>query len=269
MFSIWSDRWSPRNLPADTGVLARLGLWVRVHEDVMMMKRLSMSFAAGLVSLLLLPAVASSDDTETLSWSNYGNSGSYGYGLGTGHGQTDWRGYTQGSMSAGFDCHKVFHDTHLDADTPVVVESTQCYDRTGISYIVPGSSIIIRLNETTVIRMPSEMLFAFDSAEIDEESKAYLVETALMIKEAGATTVKIVGHTDGIGKPNYNKNLSLLRATAVREWLVNEGGLADVDFQVSGVGADEPRFEEQDAEGGDIPEARQANRRVEVVYSTN
>jgi len=234
-----------------------------------MMKHLSMSLAAGLVSLLLLPAVASSDDAGILSWSNYDNSGSYGYGLGTGHGHTNWRGYTQGSMSAGFDCHKVSYHSHLDAGTPVVVESIQCYDRNGIAYIVPDSSIIIRLGETTVVSMPSELLFAFGSAELSDEAKAYLAETALMIQEAGATTVTIVGHTDGIGRPDYNKQLSLRRATAVRDWLVNEGGLANVDFQVSGVGADEPRFEEVDAEGGDIPEARQANRRVEIIYSTN
>ncbi len=233
------------------------------------MKRLSMSFAAGLVSLLLLPAVASSDDAKVLSWSTYGNSGSYGYGLGTGHGHTNWRGYTHGSMAAGFDCHKVFKRTHLKDDTPVVVESTQCYDRTGIAYIVPGSTIIIRLDGTAMISMSSEMLFAFDSADISGAAEAYLTETAMMIRESGATTVTIVGHTDGIGTPEYNKDLSLRRAMAVRDWLVNEGGLADVDFQVAGVGSDDPLFDEQDAEGGDIPEARQANRRVEIVYSTN
>ena len=269
MFSIWSDRWSTGNVPADTGILARLGFRACVHEDVMMMKRLSMSFAAGLVSLLFLPAVASSDETKIISWSTYGNSGSYGYGLGTGRGHTNWRGYNHGSMAAGFDCHKVFDYTDLDDHTPVMVESTQCYDRIGLPYIVPGSSIIIRLDGAAMISMSSEMLFAFDSAEISGAAEAYLTETALMIRESGATTVTIVGHTDGIGTPDYNKDLSLRRAMAVRDWLVNEGGLADVDFQVSGVGADEPLLAEQDAEGRDLPDARQANRRVEIVYSTN
>jgi outer membrane protein OmpA-like peptidoglycan-associated protein len=252
-------------------VLVRVSLWNSVLKDTMMMKRMCMSFAAGFVSLLLLPALASSDDTSSFSRSTYGSDSFYGYGLDNGHdGQTNWRGYNQGSMSSGFSCHKVYRHTQLHDNTPVVVADTQCYDRTGISYIVPDSSvIIIRLDETTVVRMPSELLFVFDSAEIGEESQAYLEETALMIREAGATTVMIVGHTDGIGEPNYNKRLSLLRATAVKEWLVNEGGLANVDFQVSGVGADEPRFDELDAEGGDLPEARQANRRVDIIYSTN
>ena len=269
MFGLWSDRWSTCNVPAYTGVIARHGLRARVHEDVMMMKRLSMSFAAGLVSLLLLPAVASSDETKVISWSTYGNSDSYGYGLGTELGHTNWRGYNYGSMAAGFDCHRVFDHTHLDDHTPVVVESTQCYDRIGNAYIVPGSSIIMRLDGTAMISMSSEMLFAFDSAEISGAAMAYLKETALMIRESGATTVTIVGHTDGIGTPDYNKNLSLRRAAAVRDWLVNEGGLADVDFQVAGVGAAEPLLAEQDAEGRDLPDARQANRRVEIVYSTN
>ena len=233
------------------------------------MKRLSMSFAAGLVSLLLMPAVASSDDTKILAWSNYGNSDSYGYGLGSEYGHTNWRGYTHGSMASGFDCHKVFDHTHLEDHTPVVVESTQCYDRIGNAYIVPGSSIIMRLDGTAIVSMSSEMLFAFDSAEINPAAQAYLRETALMIKESGATAVTIVGHTDGIGTADYNKNLSLRRAMAVRDWLVNEGGLADVDFQVAGVGADEPLLAERDAEGRDLPDARQANRRVEIVYSTN
>ncbi|MEM7123116.1 MAG: OmpA family protein [Pseudomonadota bacterium] len=235
----------------------------------MMMKRLSMSFAAGLVSLLFLPAVASSDETKVISWSTYGNSGSYGYGLGTGRGHTNWRGYNYGSMAAGFDCHKVFDYTHLDDHTPVTVESTQCYDRTGLPYIVPGSSIIMRLDGTAMISMSSEMLFAFDSAEISGAAQAYLTETAAMIRESGATSVTIVGHTDGIGTAAYNKDLSLRRAMAVRDWLVSQGGLGDVDFQVSGVGADEPLVAEQDAEGRDLPDARQANRRVEILYATN
>lgn len=122
------------------------------------------------------------------------------------------------------------------------------------------------VGETTVIRLPSEMLFAFDSAEITEGAAAYLTKYALMIKQAGAITVEIAGHTDGFGGRKYNQKLSERRAAAVRDWLEEEGGLSGVVFHVSGRGTEEPRFEETDAEGNDRPEARQANRRVEIKY---
>lgn len=234
------------------------------------MKRLEMLAAAALAAFLCAPLAVSADASSTLasSWPNTAPGYGPSYGLGGPYGHTAWRGYNQGAMADGFDCHKVQQHA-TDGTTTVIVESTQCYDRNGNAYLVPDGSTIIRLDEITIISMPSELLFAFDSAEISPESRAHLEETAAMIRESGATTVTIVGHTDGIGRPEYNQQLSLRRADAVRDWLVNEGGLTDVDFQVSGVGATEPRFQEVNAEGDDIPEARQANRRVEIIYSSN
>ena len=72
-----------------------------------------------------------------------------------------------------------------------------------------------------------------------------------------AGKVIITGHTDNVGKPDYNLKLSLQRAEAVRDYLISLG--ADPQkFQVSGAGETKPIADNSTEDG------RANNRRVEV-----
>jgi len=81
--------------------------------------------------------------------------------------------------------------------------------------------------------------FDFDRASIKSESYSYLDALAKYLKESPKIKVEIIGHTDLHGEEDYNKRLSLQRARAVKEYLVQRG-LDPQRFKVSGAGESRP-----------------------------
>jgi len=70
--------------------------------------------------------------------------------------------------------------------------------------------------------------------------------------------IRIEGHTDNVGSPEQNRELSRKRAQAVKDYLVHKG-IAPSRLTVEGVGPDKPIAPNTIAEG------RAANRRVEFI----
>jgi OOP family OmpA-OmpF porin len=106
-------------------------------------------------------------------------------------------------------------------------------------------------------------LFDFDKAILKEQGKAELQSLGAKIRSQGLSVadIDVIGHTDNIGTEAYNKDLSLRRAEAVRDYLVSEGVNADI-IDVMGMGMSEP-VASNDTEAG-----RAENRRVEVHVGT-
>ncbi len=99
--------------------------------------------------------------------------------------------------------------------------------------------------------------FAYDSAELPAQSTAQLQALALGILALDpAAKIQVVGHTDALGQPAYNDELSRRRAAAVRDRLV-ELGVPGRLMIINGLGSRQPA-------AGLAPEASQ-NRRVEVL----
>ena len=71
-------------------------------------------------------------------------------------------------------------------------------------------------------------------------------------------TVIVIGHTDSQGNDNYNQNLSLQRAQAVKDWLV-KNNIDSARIKVIGKGETEPIATNDTAEG------RFKNRRIEFL----
>ncbi len=65
--------------------------------------------------------------------------------------------------------------------------------------------------------------FAFDSSDLDEESRKKLSENADWLKKDKARTLTIEGHTDEVGTPEYNLGLGERRARATKDYLVRLG----------------------------------------------
>ena len=65
--------------------------------------------------------------------------------------------------------------------------------------------------------------FEFDKAELDPDAKHKLEENAGWIKEDGARTLTIEGHTDEAGTPEYNLALGERRAKTSRDYLIALG----------------------------------------------
>jgi outer membrane protein OmpA-like peptidoglycan-associated protein len=132
---------------------------------------------------------------------------------------------------------------------------------------VGGTVQALELSETpTEIRidLAADVLFAFDSADIQAAAEESLSQAADVIKEYGDTQVTIDGHTDARGADAYNLQLSEQRANAVRDWFVNKAGVSSSRFATRGLGEAYPVAPNANPDGSDNPEGRQQNRRVEI-----
>jgi OOP family OmpA-OmpF porin len=101
--------------------------------------------------------------------------------------------------------------------------------------------------------------FDFDKAEIKPGSETALATIASFLKEKEDGKFFVVGHTDNQGPIDYNMDLSMRRAQAVVDSLVNEYGIASDRLQPIGVGPVSP------VESNNSEEGRSRNRRVELV----
>jgi OOP family OmpA-OmpF porin len=103
------------------------------------------------------------------------------------------------------------------------------------------------------------LYFDFDSAEISGASAAAIERAIEIAKQQGIADFSVTGHADRSGPEDYNQDLSLKRATAVKDRLVSLGVDPD-SVSVAGRGESEPAVETDDG----VREP--ANRRVEIVY---
>lgn len=108
-----------------------------------------------------------------------------------------------------------------------------------------------------VIRL-DELSFPPGSADLARESLPLLTRLAAFLHEHPGQNAVIEGHTDDTGTPTENLHLSLERADAVQEALI-EHGVDRRRLILRGYGARYP-IADNDTEAG-----RQKNRRVEVV----
>ena len=111
-------------------------------------------------------------------------------------------------------------------------------------------------------------LFRFDGGSVADllpEGRRKLDALAGDIKSSlqSVDTVSVIGHTDRLGTSTYNHALSLARANAVRDYLV-QAGVAAQAIQVQGKGESEPKV--QCAQSGRVAliACLAPNRRVEV-----
>jgi outer membrane protein OmpA-like peptidoglycan-associated protein len=106
----------------------------------------------------------------------------------------------------------------------------------------------------------SDVRFGFDKAELSEEARAALDEFATDLKSRFKDVyIEIQGHTDGIGTDEYNQELGLERAEAVRLYLNQEHTLPLHRMSVISYGESAPVADNETREG------RAENRRVVLV----
>ena len=70
---------------------------------------------------------------------------------------------------------------------------------------------------------------------------------------------RMAGYTDDVGNPNFNLKLSVARAQAVRDWLIDASGIPATQFAIQGYG------ETRSVASNDTAEGRARNRRVEIT----
>ncbi|MCY7355418.1 MAG: OmpA family protein [Lysobacter sp.] len=101
--------------------------------------------------------------------------------------------------------------------------------------------------------------FSFASAVIRPQSARVLQEIAATLAAHPDWTLRIDGHTDGVGGEAANLDLSRRRAAAVKDALVKQHGIAAGRLATGGLGESRPKA------GNDTAEGRALNRRVELT----
>ena len=99
--------------------------------------------------------------------------------------------------------------------------------------------------------------FDFDKATLRADSEAALNAILAFLNAYPDLAVELAGHTDNVGKPDYNAKLSGARVATVRGWLVGKGVKAD-RLTAKGYGDTQP------IDTNESPEGRAKNRRVEL-----
>ena len=122
-----------------------------------------------------------------------------------------------------------------------------------------------RTPEGSVVTLPEQVLFDFDSAALEPRAGSALDRIAEALTLAGDRRVTIRGHTDSRGDDAYNLGLSQRRADAVLEYFVAAGSLDAARFVATGLGESRPVAANERPDGSDDPDGRQRNRRVEIV----
>lgn len=101
--------------------------------------------------------------------------------------------------------------------------------------------------------------FEFNSATLSPQATAILNELgrALVSPELQGYRFQLTGHTDGVGSPKYNLDLSSRRAKSVKDYLSKTFAVAPVRLRAVGRGAQQLL--------DPANPASEVNRRVEIV----
>jgi outer membrane protein OmpA-like peptidoglycan-associated protein len=107
--------------------------------------------------------------------------------------------------------------------------------------------------------VPGELLFTVGSDEVQTGAYTTLAKVAELIDMYDNRQVRIIGHSDAMGDPADNRQLSERRAERVKEILVNYYEIAADQLSTEGLGDTQP------IASNATPEGQRANRRVEVL----
>lgn len=109
--------------------------------------------------------------------------------------------------------------------------------------------------------MTIEVLFPSGGSTLGSEANPHLDELAAFLGEHKNTKIEIQGHTDNTGSKKRNKELSEMRANAVKTYLIEKAGVTPSRVSSYGYGDEKPMEDNTTAQG------RAKNRRVIGVIS--
>lgn len=129
------------------------------------------------------------------------------------------------------------------------------------------SGLTVDMREGKVyVLLADKLLFSSGSIIIDQRGKQALGELAKVLNTQPEIHMAVEGHTDNqkvrsLGQIKDNWDLSVLRSTSVVRYLTEEEGVDPRRLIATGKGEFTP------IDTTDTPEARSANRRIEIVLS--
>lgn len=122
-----------------------------------------------------------------------------------------------------------------------------------------GSGVgVARQGDNLVLRMPGDVTFPTNSADINTRFHPVLADVARVLNEYDRSVVDIIGHTDSTGGDHINQPLSERRAASVAQFLIGEGVMRE-RLYVAGASSRNP------IASNDTTDGRAQNRRVEIL----
>jgi len=153
-------------------------------------------------------------------------------------------------MAGCFICHKDLPEEEIEDNLPKEVIEDHVEEIILVEW---------QLEDGVISRYTTEEAanFAFDSREplLNEKKIFSIMEDLKAVLDA---VIYVEGHTDNVGSAAYNNKLSLERARAVKNILLEKGVSAD-KIHVQGAGFSKP------IASNDTKEGRAKNRRVDIT----
>jgi outer membrane protein OmpA-like peptidoglycan-associated protein len=144
-----------------------------------------------------------------------------------------------------------------NAKFPVIVQGDGPFKWRDPRFVLANaeSQRVIKDLEKNGVATTYAILFAFNSAKLENSSKQVLNGIATYLKKNAAIKLAVEGHCDIVGRADYNLVLSQKRANAVKAYLVSNG-VAAARLEPKGYGYSQPIADNITAAG------RAKNRRV-------
>lgn len=111
------------------------------------------------------------------------------------------------------------------------------------------------------VDLSGKILFGVDEDGLDPKGDQRIREITQALLGVGLYSVRIDGHSDSTGSATYNEALSLRRANAVSDVMV-DAGMQRADIHTRGLGDSMP------VKGNESAEGRSENRRVAIVVAS-
>ena len=115
-------------------------------------------------------------------------------------------------------------------------------------------------NGMIIVLRDSVFRFEFGSSELSQHNRELLSRIAGILLVSKGYGLSVFGYTDDIGSAEYNQQLSLRRARAVQDYLI-QSGIGPAIINIKGYGKTSPLV------AGTSAESRAKNRRVEIALT--
>ncbi len=127
----------------------------------------------------------------------------------------------------------------------------------GLEVVVAGTNPLDPKDDVKELKcVELQINFDFDKAVVKTEYYAEVERVSQYLKDYEEIFVTIQGHTDNVGTPEYNMDLSLRRARAVMDVLTERYGINKARLKAEGFGESQP------IASNDTEEGRARNRRI-------